>query len=205
MPHAVDQRQCPPLFRRSGHRNADHLPARIRGRPHQLGAADALLLARPPLHRLFRARLHAVGRAAIGRRLHLQAFLHRRDRGARSSQDRAGAFRRPLDGRLFVAADRLERAGARAVDDAGRRRLWLEPRKSRRLPQAVPGQCRAVRDDRLGRGRQGHARGAGPDSLPGEGPARPRRFLRRAGAARCQGLGQHHARLSGRPALDLHA
>ena len=66
MPYAIDQGQCPPLFRRSGQRNADHFPARIRGRPHQLGAADALLLARPPLHRLFRARLHAVGRAADG-------------------------------------------------------------------------------------------------------------------------------------------
>ena len=31
-----------------------------------------------------------------------------------------GAFRRPVDGLLFVAADRPERAGARAVDDAGR-------------------------------------------------------------------------------------
>ena len=93
---------------------------------------------------------------------------------------------------------------ARAVDDAGRRRLGLEPRQSRRLPQAMPGQCRAVREHRLGRSRQGHARGAGPDSVPGQGSARPRRFLCGAGAARCQGLGQHHARLSGRPALDLH-
>jgi hypothetical protein len=32
----------------------------VRGRPHQLGAADALLLARPPLHRLFGARLYAI-------------------------------------------------------------------------------------------------------------------------------------------------
>ena len=37
-----------------------------------------------------------------------------------------------------------------------------------------------------------------------EGPARPRRFLCGAGAARCQGLGQHHAQFSGRPAVDLH-
>ena len=115
-----------------------------------------------------------------------------------------GAFRRPVDGLLFVAADRPERAAARAVDDAGRRRLRLEIENLDAFAQAVPRQCRAVRDDRLGRGRQGHARGAEPDSVPGEGPARPRRFLRRAGAARCQGLGQHHARLPGRPALDLH-
>ncbi len=69
-------------------------------------------------------------------------------------------------------------------------------------------QCRANAEqfETLGsaRGRKGHARGAEPDSLPGEGPARPRRFLRRAGAARCQGIGQHHARLPGRPPLDLH-
>ena len=35
-------------------------------------------------------------------------------------EDRQGASRRPVDGLLFVAADRAERAGARAVDDAGR-------------------------------------------------------------------------------------
>ena len=74
----------------------------------------------------------------------------------------------------------------------------------RRLSRAMPGQRRAIRDDRLRRGREGHARGAGPDSVPGQGPARTRGFLRCAGAARFQGLGQHHARLSGRPALDLH-
>ena len=38
----------------------------------------------------------------------------------------------------------LNAPGARAVDDARRRRLRLEPRKSRDLPPAVPGQCRAV-------------------------------------------------------------
>ena len=31
-------------------------------------------------------------------------------------EDRESAFRRPVDGLLFVAADRPERAGARAVD-----------------------------------------------------------------------------------------
>ena len=49
------------------------------------------------------------------------------------------------------------------------RRRGLCDRKSRRVPRAMPGQCRAVRDDRLGRGRQGHARGAEPDSVPAEG------------------------------------
>ena len=53
-------------------------------------------------------------------------------------EDRQSAFRRPVDGLLFVAAGRPQRAGARAVDDAGRRRLRLEPRKSRGLPRAVP-------------------------------------------------------------------
>ncbi len=42
-------------------------------------------------------------------------------------------------------------AAARSVDDAGRRRLGIEPRKSRRLPQAVPRHRRAIRDHRLGR------------------------------------------------------
>ena len=63
------------------------------------------------------------------------------------------------------------------------RRLRLEPGKSRRLPRAMPGQCRAIRGDRLGRSGEGDARGAEPDSVPAEGSARPRRFLRRAGAA----------------------
>ncbi len=35
-------------------------------------------------------------------------------------ENRQGAFRRAVDGRLFIAAGRPQRAGARAVDDAGR-------------------------------------------------------------------------------------
>ncbi len=74
--------------------------------------------------------------------------------------------------------------------------------------EAFRAQCRAnaeqYESDRLSRGRQGDARGAKPDSVSAEGPARPRGLLRRAGAARCQRLGQHHARLPGRAALDLH-
>ena len=38
-------------------------------------------------------------------------------------------FRRPVDGILLVAADRPQRAGARAVDDACRRRLGIEGSK----------------------------------------------------------------------------
>ena len=38
----------------------------------------------------------------------------------------------------------LNAAGPRAVDDARRRGLGLGARKSRRLPRAMPGQCRAV-------------------------------------------------------------
>src|SRR6478609_10420443 len=132
-----NERRCPPLFRGGGPGNADHLPARIRGRPYQLGAADALLLARPPLHRLFRARLCALRRTGLSRRLHLQAFLHRRARGARPSENRKSAFRRPVDGFLFVAADWAQRAGARAVDDARRGRLRLESRKPGKFSQTV--------------------------------------------------------------------
>ena len=50
-----------------------------------------------------------------------------------------GAFRRPVDGLLFVAADRPQRAGARAVDDARRRRLRL----SLENLDAFRAQCRA--------------------------------------------------------------
>ena len=59
------QRSCPALFRGDRKRDTDRLPARIRRRPHQLGAADALFRARPPLHRLFRPRLYALRCAAI--------------------------------------------------------------------------------------------------------------------------------------------
>ena len=45
---------------------------------------------------------------------------------------RQGAFRRAVDGLLFVAADRSQRAGARVVDDAGRRRLGFVPSRTSR-------------------------------------------------------------------------
>ena len=78
-----------------------------------------------------------------------------------------GAFRRPVDGLLFVAADRPPRARARAVDDARRRRRRARTiEQSRRLPRAVPGQRRAVsRRSGLGRGREGHPRGPDPHSV----------------------------------------
>ena len=93
---------------------------------------------------------------------------------------RESAFDRAIDGRLLVAAGRPQCTGAGAVDDAGRRRLRLRPGEPRGLPQAMRSQCRAIREDRIGGSRQGDARGAEPDSVPAEGPARPRRFLRRA-------------------------
>src|SRR5882724_5717898 len=102
--------------------------------------ADAIFLARAPLHRLFRARLRTIRCAAVVGCLHLQAFLHRRTGRARSFDDRESAFRRPVDGILFFAADRPERAGARIVTDTCRRRLGLGPQQSRCLPQAMPGQ-----------------------------------------------------------------
>ena len=74
---------------------------------------------------------------------------------------------------------------------------------------AFRAQCRANAEqyeiDRFGGSGESDARGAEPDSVPAEGSARPRRFLCGAGAARRQGLGQHHAQLSGRAAVDLHA
>src|ERR687896_774190 len=50
------------ILRGGGQRHADRVRARVRRRPAQLGAADALLLAPLPLHRLQRARLSAIGR-----------------------------------------------------------------------------------------------------------------------------------------------
>ena len=139
------QRSCSALFRGDRQRDTDHLPARIRRRPHQLGAADALFRARPPLHRLFRPRLCAVRCAGLARGLYLPAFLHRRTRRARSSRDRQSASGRLVDGVLFVAADRAHRARPGAVDDTGRRRLRLRPQQPRRLSPAMPGHRRATR------------------------------------------------------------
>src|SRR6266436_4140439 len=102
---------------------AENINCDFRDRLYQLGAADALLLARTPLHCLLRARLYALGCAAVGRRLHLQTLLYRCACGARSPQNRKSAFGRPVDGLLFVSADRPERAGTRIVADARRSRL----------------------------------------------------------------------------------
>ena len=149
----------------------------------------------------------AIRRPTCRRRpsLHLQAFLYRRARRARSSRRSPrriwSACRWAPIRRCRSACNAPERALSMTLAGVG---SGSEPRKPRRLPQAMPGQRRAIRDDRLRRGRESHARGAGPDSVPAQGPARTRGFLRGAGAARFQGLRQHHARLPGRPALDLH-
>ena len=94
-----------------------------------------------------------------------------------------GAFHRAVDGLLFVAADRPQRAGARAVDDAGRASA---PAPSLENLDAFRKQCRANAEQYETIGSvevaKVDARGAEPDSVPAEGPARPRRFLRRAGA-----------------------
>ena len=82
---------------------------------------------------------------------------------------------------------------------------WLKPRTSGCLAKAVSRNRRPVRKARRDRSRNGDARSAGADPLPDQGPARARRFLCGAGAPRFQGVRQHHAQLSGRPALDLHA
>ena len=132
-------------------------------------------------------------------------FYYRRARGARSSEDRQAAHLVGLSmGSYSSLQVGLQRAGARAVDDAGRRRLGLEPRKPRGIPQAVPGQCRAVRE-----------RSAPPRSPRPRARRRAEfrscsrtRAATRISMPRWRGtmprLGQYHARLPGRPAVDLH-
>ena len=135
---------------------------------------------------------------------HLQAFLYRRACRARSSQNRQAHFVGLSMGSYSSLQVGLHRAGARAVDDTGRRRLRIGP---------------ATISKPSGR----NASSMAISSRPSDQPKSPRsRARRRAGyrswsrtraamrisMRRWRGtipkVCQHHARLSGRPALDLH-
>ena len=104
------------VLRGSRQRHAAHLRARVRRRLPQLGAADAVLLALLPLHRVQRARLSALGRAGGSGEVLAGARARRHPRRARSpARHRQGACLRPVDGRLRDAAFRHVLRRARAV------------------------------------------------------------------------------------------
>ena len=205
MPYAVSERQCPPLFRGGRQRNADHLPARIRRRPHQLGTADALLLARAPLHRLFRARLYAV--ATCRRRADAYTYKHF------YTDALAVLDHLKIPKAHFVGLSMGSYSSLQVGLNAPKRALSMTlagvgSGSNLENLEAFREQCQAnaeqYEQDRRRRGREGDARGAEPDSVPGEGPARHADFYDALARHDAQGLGQHHARFSGRPALDLH-
>jgi len=133
------QRQSPPLFRGSRKRDTIIFLHEFAADHTQLGAADAVFLARAPLHRLFRARLHPSDVPSSSDVYTYKHFytdaLAVLDHLEIDKAHFVGLSMGPI-----LAADRPERAGARIVADTGRRRLRLGPQQSRSLPQAMPGQ-----------------------------------------------------------------
>ena len=179
MPFADHPRQCAPALRGSGQRHAAPVRARVRRRLARVGAADALLRAALSLHHLFvRAAITPSDVPPTPDLLRLRAIPRRRDRGARSSEDRQGAHLRPLDGRLRDAVRRHEVSAARAVADARRHRIglgalaiWRNSARPRRRP-------RGIRHARVGGRREDLRHGPGAHPVRGEGPARLQGILR---------------------------
>ena len=203
MPFADHARQCAPALRGSRQRHAASVRARVRRRPSRLGAADALLLAALSLHHLFGARLYAFRRAADARLLRLREIPRRRDRDARSSQDRQGAHLRPVDGRLRDALRRHQVSAARALAYARRHRLGLGARLPGGIPRRRGSHREGIRQARLGGGREDLRHGPGAHSVRGEGPARLQGVLRPVREPRRQGRRQHAARLPDQAAVGL--
>ena len=123
MPYATTDDGVKLYYEEVGHGHADRVRARVRRRPPLVGNADAPFRPAPSLHHLQRARLSAVRRP----REACELFAGPRDRrhpgGDEAPQDRQGACRRPVDGRLRHPAFRPAPRRARAVAGRGRRRL----------------------------------------------------------------------------------
>ena len=113
------------------------------------------------LHHLFGARLQALRRAARRRDYSYKHCDARCDRGARPSQDRQGASRRPVDGRLHTRCARLHHpervlsltlAGAGSGSERGRHGgIPKTSRRPRKFEQRWLG--RGGEELRHGRGR----------------------------------------------------
>ena len=189
-------------YEEHGRRRADRVRARVRRRPPQLGAAGAVLQPPPPLHRLRRARLSALGRARARRELLAEARRRRHPRGDGWRRDRAGARRRPVDGRASP------RCTSGSPGPSGRCR-WSRPASA-----TAP---RRTREAEFRQGAEQAARGFETKgsrafaeiygsrrrarAVRGQGPARLARVRRPAGGALAARRGQYDARRAGEAAV----
>ena len=158
-------------------RHGYRIRARILRRPPQLGAADALLRAPLPLHRIQCARLSAVGRAEVAHSRYSQTIAVNdiADRHA-ASQDCA---KRTSSAARWVRARRSASAlltRARVIGDHRRRRRGLESFDA----SGFPAQYRSERE-KISRARRAgdlarERRCRRPHSATEQGPARLRRI-----------------------------
>ncbi len=185
------------LLREVRQRHAGDLRARIRRRLPQLGAADALLRAPLPLHRLQRARLSAVGRAGRWRsysqaraRDDIVAVLDaaRASKARTSSGCRWAASRRCMSASVSRARAFAGGGGLRLRRRAGKReqvprRSARPSRRASRRGHAGGGRA-ATRWARRACSSRTRTRAAGPSS-PADG-ASIRRAARRTRCAACR-------------------
>ena len=107
-----------------------------------------------PLHRGQCARLSAL-RCAEGRReVFAGARARRHPRGARCAQDRQGAHRRPVDGRVRDLAFRLHLSGSRPLAGDRGLRLWRRAGQARAVRRRSRGLGQALRGTDDGEGRR---------------------------------------------------
>ena len=93
-------------------------------------------------------------------------------------EDRQGAYRRPVDGRLRDAALRLHLSRSRAFAGRRRLRLWRLRRQAGAVRRRGRSGGGAVRTDRHGQGRRGLCVGTVARAVPEQGPARLARVRR---------------------------
>ena len=200
-----DRRRREALLRgdRQGHSGRVH--PRIRRRLSLVGTAGALLRALLPLHHGERARLSALRRTEGRREVFAGARARRHPRGARCAQDRQGACRRPLDGRLCDVAFRLHLSGARPF--AGHRGLRLRRRAGQaRAVRGGSGSFRqALRGADHGEGRGSLCAWADAGAAPEPRPARLARIRRPVRRAFDRRRGADHARRAGEAPLAVRA
>ena len=164
------RREAP--LRRGRERRAAHLRPRVRGRLALVGTAAASFRPALSLHRLQRARVHAVRCARRCGEILAGPCARRHQSRDGCLEDRQGAHRRSVDGWICDAAFRIHLSRARIV--AGHRRLRL--RRIRRQACAVRGGNRgrrpALRRGRHEQGGHGLRARAVARAVPEQGPAR---------------------------------
>ncbi len=200
---SLHRRRRKALLRGSRQRRAGRLRARVRRRLPQLGAAGALLLAALPLHRLQRARLAALRRAAGRGALFAGARLRRHPLGARWAADRQGAHRRLSMGGLATLHFGLtypSRARSLLVAGAG---YGSEPGEREKFRAEAVVIAAKLEKEGMAAFAETYAHGATARAVREQGPARLCRVQGDAGGAFRQGRGQHPARRAARAAVGL--